>query len=991
MCQHGASISSRYLTACRHIPAKSAAFWPAFPRHYTGRIFFAKKTNNFCCVFAQKDSKKISMIKPTLILIDLVPNDENDENLIEINEQMIATERLLKQNCENSFRFFTLLNVKQKIQQELRNKTLFILVRNYSNFSETQMKKIANEIGTTEQVICFWSPNKIESDNNIEYLVDEKYEQTSQVIFKFFCREYSLKYPMKSIFKSNTIIYFVLSTILLAIILAKFAIPLYNYSEHSNCQRLVVETCLQSQLWNIMEHKFEIDPLNSCEKIIIQYMNQNKEKKIEFLELVRVFNLSKIAFVLGHRLGKEEALKLLLRNRKLLFYLGDDLKDDFDIVYTAFNNMSFISNHMFYAKNISLRQTHSYNNSTNSIFLHVLHEYPQALGFMPKRIRNDIEFVRIAAKFDSFVLDYSDSSIFNNLSLINEFCNIHFVSDEIRSNRKLVLDLLKCDPSGWRTVNALFPSWKADEQLMMDVVNINGYMLLHGTNQIRDNKKIVIEAVKNYGLALQFASKRLRNDRSVVTEAVKQNGFSIQFASSSLKKDFQLIKTALKAPLQEFYSKNGKLRNILSNMLITMSKYSLVVTDYTLSVYQDLQHVPKTRHCNELLQITKTKEFLRMKINSIHKMVQYLRSGRYKSFLRTIYHCIPKQSQIASIKSPIPLIGKQILRNKTLLISLCNDNQDSIRYLKETTEEDEIQILQCLKDKPSVILPDHLKQSKSFLLKALAVNQNTIDLIVKYNYTEDKLSSSSTVQIFFVTKYFDDKDYILKIMELYPKNIDFFSIREDLRSDFDIKMRQLAINPNVIPDFKWRELSTDFYYTALKALPFPLNINVLAKTVFKTELLWDREFWISIFTSHHKNLLQNATIVEDFFRYVISFSASNAKLFCRSYYYFTFHKLQVLHWFRCSSEVIVCVGYQAIEFQVTDAYPNRELVMLFVVIAALVMLCVFRCCPMVQDSRQPKCSKNFFCAIFKLIIIVDFLMLLLVGIIVLVISMSLKW
>ena len=56
----------------------------------------------------------------------------------------------------------------------------------------------------------------------------------------------------------------------------------------------------------------------------------------------------------------------------------------------------------------------------------------------------------------------------------------------------------------------------------------------------------MLEAVKNNGFVLEWASEELQNDKEIVLEAVKNNGFALEYASKELKKDKEIVLQAVK-------------------------------------------------------------------------------------------------------------------------------------------------------------------------------------------------------------------------------------------------------------------------------------------------------------------------------------------------------------------------------------------------------------------------------------------------------------
>ena len=51
--------------------------------------------------------------------------------------------------------------------------------------------------------------------------------------------------------------------------------------------------------------------------------------------------------------------------------------------------------------------------------------------------------------------------------------------------------------------------------------------------------------MKNDGMALQFAPEEMRQNKKVVMEAVSQNGLALQFASESLRLDLEVLRAAV--------------------------------------------------------------------------------------------------------------------------------------------------------------------------------------------------------------------------------------------------------------------------------------------------------------------------------------------------------------------------------------------------------------------------------------------------------------
>ena len=79
----------------------------------------------------------------------------------------------------------------------------------------------------------------------------------------------------------------------------------------------------------------------------------------------------------------------------------------------------------------------------------------------------------------------------------------------------------------------------------LEAVKNDGQALYYASEELRNDKEVVLQAVKTYGRALEFASNELKNDRQIVLESVKNNGLSLKYASEQLKNDREIIMIAV--------------------------------------------------------------------------------------------------------------------------------------------------------------------------------------------------------------------------------------------------------------------------------------------------------------------------------------------------------------------------------------------------------------------------------------------------------------
>lgn len=89
--------------------------------------------------------------------------------------------------------------------------------------------------------------------------------------------------------------------------------------------------------------------------------------------------------------------------------------------------------------------------------------------------------------------------------------------------------------------------WPAREHrgLILKAVAKCGYMLMHASAGLRNDREVVLAAAMSNGLALLYASPRLRADREVVLAVVTSNGFALRWASDTLRADRDVVLAAV--------------------------------------------------------------------------------------------------------------------------------------------------------------------------------------------------------------------------------------------------------------------------------------------------------------------------------------------------------------------------------------------------------------------------------------------------------------
>jgi hypothetical protein len=83
-----------------------------------------------------------------------------------------------------------------------------------------------------------------------------------------------------------------------------------------------------------------------------------------------------------------------------------------------------------------------------------------------------------------------------------------------------------------------------NKQNLFIIVQQNGLALEYASDDLKNDREVVLAAVQQNGLALEYASDDLKNDREVVLAAVQQDGFALEYASTNLQDDKEVVNIA---------------------------------------------------------------------------------------------------------------------------------------------------------------------------------------------------------------------------------------------------------------------------------------------------------------------------------------------------------------------------------------------------------------------------------------------------------------
>ena len=99
---------------------------------------------------------------------------------------------------------------------------------------------------------------------------------------------------------------------------------------------------------------------------------------------------------------------------------------------------------------------------------------------------------------------------------------------------------------GWLCAFIWAQKWK-DRDFVMNAVQQNGcaLKLKYASDELKNDRAIVLAAVRQSHRALQFASDALKNNKDFMMVAVRRHGDALKYASDELKNDRAIVLAAV--------------------------------------------------------------------------------------------------------------------------------------------------------------------------------------------------------------------------------------------------------------------------------------------------------------------------------------------------------------------------------------------------------------------------------------------------------------
>lgn len=119
------------------------------------------------------------------------------------------------------------------------------------------------------------------------------------------------------------------------------------------------------------------------------------------------------------------------------------------------------------------------------------------------------------------------------------------LNNKVESHKNKRLDLIDGGINGEYDLNRCVDITREDIYLAFYSIASNDNSLKDMSEELRNNREVVMCSILANPMSLEYASSSLRNDRDLVMRAVLVNGRSLEFASTELRNEVSVLNGAL--------------------------------------------------------------------------------------------------------------------------------------------------------------------------------------------------------------------------------------------------------------------------------------------------------------------------------------------------------------------------------------------------------------------------------------------------------------
>ncbi len=251
-------------------------------------------------------------------------------------------------------------------------------------------------------------------------------------------------------------------------------------------------------------------------------------------------------------------------------------------------------------------------------------------------------------------------------------------------------------------------------------VNENGLALKNASDELKNNKEIVLAAVKQYCGALQYASDKLKADLEIVFTAIKNGWWTLKYASDEFNADKEILEIVVDIVKHNHLDLEFDSKGLLANREIV-----------SFSVQQDWRAL---KYASD--ELKSDKEIILTAVQQDWRTLEYAS----KEFVND------QESMLATVSQnglALKYASNELKNDKEVVLAAISQNGLALKYTNDELKNDKEVVVVAVSQNGLVLeyASDELKNDKEIVLAA--ISQNGLAL----KYTNDELKNDKEVVV----------------------------------------------------------------------------------------------------------------------------------------------------------------------------------------------------------------------------------------------------
>ena len=187
--------------------------------------------------------------------------------------------------------------------------------------------------------------------------------------------------------------------------------------------------------------------------------------------------------------------------------------------------------------------------------INILEENGKVFHYLDEDLRDNKKLVLAALKDTPVLKGFGAHDIWEKISerlrndrdvvyqaVMNNGKITWYASNEMISDRKFILRCAKghSDISRGFILEELSEEYGDDREIVLECVKGNGFMLKHATERLRLDKEIGLTAVKDHGHGFEYINNELKNDRKFVLKLLKKGNDIFEYLNEEMRDDDEI-------------------------------------------------------------------------------------------------------------------------------------------------------------------------------------------------------------------------------------------------------------------------------------------------------------------------------------------------------------------------------------------------------------------------------------------------------------------